>query len=118
MVSLVSSWRFGDSNLACADTYLEMDNYSIAYPLRISLQISSFVPFSMPTLDIPTSTSGWTLVGTAPDDGSDALVWNDHLELPMLGPTEALVKLHAWVLNYPDILSKQTRSAIIIQTSC
>ncbi|RAK90208.1 NAD(P)-binding protein [Aspergillus costaricaensis CBS 115574] len=33
---------------------------------------------------IPTSTSGWTLVGTAPDDGSGALVWKDELELPKL----------------------------------
>ncbi|GLA72501.1 hypothetical protein AtubIFM55763_003041 [Aspergillus tubingensis] len=39
---------------------------------------------------IPTSTSGWTLVGTAPDDGSGALVWNDELRLPELGPTDVL----------------------------
>ncbi|GLB09812.1 hypothetical protein AtubIFM57258_005740 [Aspergillus tubingensis] len=39
---------------------------------------------------IPTSTSGWTLVGTAPDDGSGALVWKDELELHELGPTDVL----------------------------
>ncbi|RDW76520.1 zinc-dependent alcohol dehydrogenase family protein [Aspergillus mulundensis] len=59
---------------------------------------------------IPTSTSGWTLVGTAPDDGSGALVWNDELGLPELGPTDVLVKLHAWALNYPDISSKHPPS--------
>lgn len=54
----------------------------------------------------PSVTSGWELHGTSPNDGSGALVWNDNLELPRLGPTDIVVKPHAWALNYPDLASK------------
>ncbi|PYH81859.1 NAD(P)-binding protein [Aspergillus uvarum CBS 121591] len=54
-------------------------------------------------LELPTVTSGWELHGTSRGgDGSGALVWNDALPLPALGPTDILVRLHAWAINYPD----------------
>ncbi|RAH86241.1 GroES-like protein [Aspergillus japonicus CBS 114.51] len=55
-------------------------------------------------MELPTVTSGWELHGTSRGgDGSGALVWNDALPLPALGPTDVLVRLHAWAINYPDI---------------
>ncbi|CAG8378080.1 unnamed protein product [Penicillium salamii] len=37
------------------------------------------------------STSGWELHGTSPNDGANALVWNDDISLRDLGPTDVLV---------------------------
>ncbi|CAG8248132.1 unnamed protein product [Penicillium olsonii] len=49
------------------------------------------------------STHGWQRHGTAPDDGSSALEWNENLPLPDLGPTNVLVKYHSRSMNYPEI---------------
>ncbi|KAL4934229.1 nucleoside phosphorylase domain-containing protein [Aspergillus undulatus] len=45
---------------------------------------------SLPQVQVVTSTSGWELHGTAPADGSGALIWRDELELSGLGPTDVL----------------------------
>ncbi|RAH69977.1 zinc-dependent alcohol dehydrogenase family protein [Aspergillus aculeatinus CBS 121060] len=59
---------------------------------------------SLSSTELPTVTSGWELHGTSRGgDGSEALVWNDSLPLPAIGPTDVLVRLHAWAINYPDI---------------
>ncbi|KAL4886633.1 chaperonin 10-like protein [Aspergillus karnatakaensis] len=53
----------------------------------------------------PATTSAWLLHGTSsnPADPSEALTWTEKLDLPPLGPTDVLVKLYAWAINYPDL---------------
>ena len=58
------------------------------------------------SISLPTVTPGWHLEGNSPGSGSQALVWNDQLQLPSLGPTDVLVRFHAWSLNYPDLASE------------
>ncbi|KAF4873819.1 Zinc-type alcohol dehydrogenase-like protein [Colletotrichum siamense] len=52
---------------------------------------------------LPEHTSGWIIQGTAPNDGSAALVWKQNLDFPKLSEHDVLVQFHAWSLNYPEI---------------
>ncbi|KAI8214454.1 hypothetical protein K4K52_000937 [Colletotrichum sp. SAR 10_76] len=54
-------------------------------------------------MTLPEYTSGWIIQGTAPNDGSAALVWKHNLDLPKLSEHDVLVQFHAWSLNYPEI---------------
>ncbi|KAF9876165.1 hypothetical protein CkaCkLH20_06108 [Colletotrichum karsti] len=51
----------------------------------------------------PTTTRGWRIKGTAPDDGSAALSWEDSQQLKTPSEHDVVVKFRAWSLNYPEI---------------
>ncbi|KAF0329518.1 zinc-containing alcohol [Colletotrichum asianum] len=54
-------------------------------------------------MTLPEHTSGWMIQGTAPNDGSAALVWKQNLDLPKISEHDVLIQFHAWSLNYPEI---------------
>ncbi|GJC83779.1 zinc-type alcohol dehydrogenase-like protein C1773.06c [Colletotrichum liriopes] len=53
-------------------------------------------------MGLTNTTRGWQIEGTAPIDGSGALIWKES-QLPRLSEYNVLVKFHAWSLNYPEI---------------
>lgn len=57
-------------------------------------------------MTLPEHTSGWIIQGTAPNDGSAALVWKQNLDLPKISEHDVLIQFHAWSLNYPEIASE------------
>ncbi|KAI8316771.1 hypothetical protein K4K61_000049 [Colletotrichum sp. SAR11_59] len=54
-------------------------------------------------MTLPEHTLGWMIQGTAPNDGSAALVWKQNLDLPKISEHDVLIQFHAWSLNYPEI---------------
>lgn len=56
-------------------------------------------------MSIPKTTTAWAVHGSGPGAGSSALHLKKDQALPVLNPSDVLVKFHAASLNYRDLVS-------------